>query len=64
MIFSIIEIKELSENNLKAAFIIEQNFCIPIGLGFGCITGYVVEYIRKEYYTYEYRQILLCEEEI
>ncbi len=64
MIFSIIEIEEFSENNLKAAFIREQNFCIPIGLGFGCITGYVIEYIRNEYSTSDYHQILLYEEEI
>ena len=64
MIFSIIEIEELSENNLKAAFIREQNLCIPIGLGFGCITGYVIEYIRNEYSTSDYHKILLYEGEI
>jgi len=48
LIFGIMDIEDLSNNYLKAAFVREQNYCIPIGLGFGCITGYMNEYIRCE----------------
>jgi hypothetical protein len=64
LIFSDMDIEDLSENYLKAAFIQEQNFCIPIGFGFGCITGYVNEYIRNEYPTGEYQQVFVHDEEI
>jgi hypothetical protein len=49
LIFGIMGLEDLSKNYLKAAFIREQNYCIPIGLGFGCITGYINEYIRSEH---------------
>ena len=48
LIFGIMDIEDLSRHYLKAAFVREQNYCIPIGLGFGCITGYMNEYIRNE----------------
>lgn len=48
LIFGIMDLADLSKTYLKAAFIREQNYCIPIGLGFGCITGYMNEYIRNE----------------
>jgi len=48
LIFGIMDLEDLSRNYLKAAFVKEQNYCIPIGLGFGCITGYMNEYIRNE----------------
>lgn len=54
LIFSIMDLEDLSKNYLKAAFIREQNYCIPIGLGFGCITGYMNEYIRNEYGISDY----------
>ena len=42
------DLEDLSNNYIKAAFVREQNYCIPIGLGFGCITGYMNEYISRE----------------
>jgi hypothetical protein len=64
LIFSIMDLEDLSKNYLKAAFIREQNFCIPIGLGFGCITGYINEYIRNECSTCDYQNVMMDEEEI
>ncbi len=54
LIFSVMDLEDLSKNYLKSAFIREQNYCIPIGLGFGCITGYMNEYIRNEYKQMDY----------
>ncbi len=64
LIFSIMDLEDLSKTFFKAAFIKEQNICIPIGLGFGCITGYMSEYIRNEYSIGDYQTVMLYEEEI
>lgn len=62
------DLEDLSKNYLKAAFIKEQNFCIPIGLGFGCITGYMNEYLRNENnngeYSYTGENDILFDEEM
>ena len=52
LIFGIMDLEDLSKNYLKATFVKEQNYCIPIGLGFGCITGYMNEYIRNEVFIF------------
>jgi len=64
LIFGIMDLEDLSKNYLKAAFIREQNYCIPIGLGFGCITGYMNEYIRNEYNQNEYSNVDLYDEDV
>jgi hypothetical protein len=65
LIFGIMDLEDLSKIYLKAAFIREQNYCIPIGLGFGCITGYMNEYIRNEFYENDYQHLNSgCDEEI
>lgn len=51
------DIEDLSNNYLKAAFVREQNYCIPIGLGFGCITGYMNEYIRCEFSNNDFQPL-------
>jgi hypothetical protein len=42
------DMEDISKSYVKTAFVKEQNFCVPIGIGFGCITGYINEYIRNE----------------
>jgi len=64
LIFGIMDLEDLSKNYLKAAFIKEQNYCIPIGLGFGCITGYMNEYIRNEYGYSDYGVDIHYEEDV
>ncbi len=63
LIFGIMDLEDLSRTYLKAAFIKEQNYCIPIGLGFGCITGYMNEYIRCEYREVSDYYVANCDEE-
>lgn len=49
VIFSLIDFENVSNNYLfKLQFLKEQNYCVPIGLGFGCLTGYINEYMRSE----------------
>lgn len=65
LIFGIMDLEDLSKNYVKAAFIREQNYCIPIGLGFGCITGYMNEYIRNECEKNEYQPVdVSCDDDI
>ncbi len=64
LIFGIMDLEDLSQNYLKAAFIREQNYCIPIGLGFGCITGYMNEYIRSEYGVSDYTHEIIYDEDV
>ena len=64
LIFGIMDLEDLSKNYLKAAFIRQQNYCIPIGLGFGCITGYMNEYIRNEYGASEYGYEVIFDEDL
>jgi hypothetical protein len=64
LIFSIMGLDDLSNNYLNTRFIKEQNFCIPIGIGFGCVTGYTLEYIRSEYSIGDYQTVMAHEEEI
>jgi hypothetical protein len=49
VIFSFIEFNSLSYEYLfKLQLLKETNYCVPIGLGIGCLLGYVNEYIRSE----------------
>ncbi len=64
LIFSVMDLEDLSKNYLKSAFIREQNYCIPIGLGFGCITGYMNEYIRNEYKQMDYEIETVFEDDL
>jgi hypothetical protein len=64
LIFGIMDLEDISKNYLlKSEFIKEQNYCIPIGLGFGCITGYMNEYIRNEYGNNDYTPLDTTEDE-
>lgn len=64
LIYSIIGLDDLSNDYSNTRFIKEQHFCTPIGIGFGCVTGYMNEYIRSEYSIGDYQAVMAHEEEI
>ena len=46
--FSFIKFENASNNfKYKLQFLSEQNYSIPIGICFGCLTGYINEYITE-----------------
>lgn len=63
VVFGLMDINQLSKGVTKMKFIKDQNFCFPIGIGFGCISGYINEYIRSEDHS-DYQHICNEDEDI